>query len=69
MAGSAFFYDWAIPFLLVDIPSHFVKIPSELSSTKQIWKVSALSVYNLDRHLYADNQEYFGAIPIFLLQF
>ena len=55
--------------MFIDIPSHFVKIPSELSSTKQIWTVSALSVYNLDRHLYADNQEYFGAIPIFLLQF
>ena len=68
MAGSAFFYDWAIPFLLVDIPSHLVKIPSEISSTKQIWTVPALSVYNLGRHRYADNQEYSGAIPIFLLQ-
>ncbi len=54
--------------MFVDIPSHFVKIPSELSSTKQKWTAPALSVYNLDRHRYADNQEYSGAIPIFLLQ-
>jgi hypothetical protein len=31
-SGSAFFYDWAFPFLLVDIPSHSVKIPSEIRS-------------------------------------
>jgi len=54
--------------LFIDIPSHFVKIPSEVSSTKQIWTVPALSVYNLDRHRYADIQGYSGAIPIFLLQ-
>ena len=54
--------------MLIDIPSYFVKIPSELSSTKPIWTVPALSVYNLDRHRDADNQEYSGAIPIFLLQ-
>ncbi len=41
---------------------------SLVSLTKQIWTAPTLSVYNSDRHRYADNQKYFRAIPVFLLQ-